>query len=144
MRAIDIPSSTPVIPPWRVEERSDSRHGGIYIYCPCPAWKFQGQRCKHALAAMSQWSNPCRAHSTYQTWCPSCRAIGGWTTGTPTANVTLTANGKPVTYLPEGNYASGRKAVADKLRDPHAAGLCEFTKPHTAADHEAAVLLTVI
>jgi len=33
--------------PWHVERRYDTKNGGTYFYCPCPAWKFGGQSCKH-------------------------------------------------------------------------------------------------
>ena len=41
---------------WRVEKRIDTKNGGTYLYCPCPAWKFGGQDCKHTtIVAGGGW-----------------------------------------------------------------------------------------
>jgi hypothetical protein len=39
---------------WTVEERTDTRKGGTYLYCACPAWKYHGQSCKHTDAASAE------------------------------------------------------------------------------------------
>lgn len=44
-RSWDIPGSAGRT--WHVEEREDTKNGGVYVYCPCPAWKFNGLVCKH-------------------------------------------------------------------------------------------------
>jgi len=39
---------------WNVELRTDTKHGGQYLYCPCPGWKFNQatpKRCKHTDTA---------------------------------------------------------------------------------------------
>ena len=54
LRTMDIPSSS-TGRMWHVEELPDTRHGGTYVFCPCPAWKFKGQDCKHTIQAKAQW-----------------------------------------------------------------------------------------
>ena len=42
---------------WDVEERIATRGtyaGKPYLYCPCPAWKFHGQSCKHTDVARQE------------------------------------------------------------------------------------------
>jgi hypothetical protein len=44
---------------YHVEEREDTRHGGTYVYCPCPGWGFQmgkGKLCRHAQYATDEWT----------------------------------------------------------------------------------------
>lgn len=49
MRTWYVPSVSPH-GPYVVAERRDTVHGGLYLYCECPGWKFQkgkGKDCRH-------------------------------------------------------------------------------------------------
>lgn len=124
MRTLDIPSSSSSRT-YRVEERTDTRYGGNYVYCPCPSWQFKGQECKHSVAAKAQWG----------------KAITGGSWTTPSL-VEFPARDPNFEAFKPGKFATGVEATARAL-DPHKYGDCGLAAGHTAADHDAAVALGV-
>lgn len=131
MRTIDIQSESSNRV-YRVEEREDTKFGGHYVFCPCPAWKFGGQECKHTTMAKAQWGMAIKGKA----WTTPSLVMATPTNLAPDHVVMHPAQGVP------GKFATGVEATARAL-DPHKYGDCGLAAGHTAADHDAAVALGV-
>lgn len=136
LRHWDVPSSSSS-KVYRVEETPDSVHGGVYIFCPCPSWPFkkgQGMDCKHVEYVKT-------THLGLAPAIPRAPSVMNVPLPTPAPG----RISQPVLDkygLPVGSDASKARILADELAT-HEQGTCGIRKPHSKADHDAAVAMGV-